>query len=63
VRDSLLMLIGVDEAAHDQLAKTGALKLIGEKNVFLATPQRGEAMNQAVEAAHAWLGQRSQAEQ
>jgi hypothetical protein len=33
------------------------LTLIGEENVFLATPQLGEAMNRAVEAAHAWLGQ------
>jgi SulP family sulfate permease len=57
-RDSQLMLIGVDEAARDQLAKTGVLKLIGEKNVFLATPQLGEAMNQAVAAAHAWLASR-----
>jgi hypothetical protein len=51
------MLIGVDEAARDQLAKTGVLKLIGEGNVFLATPQLGEAMNQAVAAATMWLGQ------
>src|SRR5512139_3339174 len=62
-RNSQLMLIGVDEAARDQLAKTKVLKLIGEKNVFLATPQLGEAMNQAVETAQAWLGQRSQTEQ
>ena len=55
--DSKLMLIGVDAAARDQLAKTGVLKLIGEENVFLATPQLGEAMNRAVAAAHAWLGQ------
>ena len=40
-----------------QLAKTGVLALIGEENVFLATPQLGEAMNQAVSAAYAWLGQ------
>jgi hypothetical protein len=33
------------------------LKLIGEENVFLATPQLGEAMNQATAAAYAWLGQ------
>jgi hypothetical protein len=57
------MLIGVDEAARDQLAKTGVLKLIGEENVFLATPQLGEAMNQAIETAHAWLGHHPQAEQ
>ena len=43
--------------SRDQLAKTGVLKLIGEENVFLATPQLGEAMNRAVAAAHAWLGQ------
>ena len=56
-RDSKLMLVGVDPAVRDQLAKTGVLKLIGEENVFLATPQIGEAMNQAVAAATAWLGQ------
>ena len=55
--DSKLMLVGVDAAARDQLAKTGVLKLIGEENVFLATPQIGDAMNRAVAAAHAWLGQ------
>jgi len=56
-RDSQLMLVGLDETARRQLAKTGVLQLIGEDNVFLATPQLGEAMNRAVEAAHAWLGQ------
>jgi sulfate permease, SulP family len=56
-RDSKLMLIGVDAAARDQLAKTGVLKLIGEENVFLATPQLGDAMNRAAAAAYAWLGQ------
>jgi len=52
-----LMLVGVDAAARDQLAKTGVLKLIGEENVFLATPQVGGALNQAATAAYAWLGQ------
>jgi len=56
-RDSKLMLVGVDAAARDQLAKTGVLKLIGEENVFLATHQLGEAMNRAAAAAYAWLGQ------
>jgi len=55
--DSKLMLVGVDPAERDQLAKTGVLTLIGEENVFLATPQLGEAMNRAVAAAYAWLGQ------
>jgi sulfate permease, SulP family len=56
-RDSKLMLIGVSPDVRDQLAKTGVLKLIGEENVFLATPQLGTAMNLAVAAAQAWLGQ------
>jgi SulP family sulfate permease len=53
--DSRLMLIGVDPVVRDQLAKTGVLKLIGEENVFVATPQLGVALNQAVAAAAAWL--------
>jgi SulP family sulfate permease len=56
--DSKLMLVGVDPAVHKQLAKTGLLSLIGEENIFLATPQLGGAMNQAVTAAYAWLGQK-----
>jgi SulP family sulfate permease len=55
--DSKLMLVGVDNAVLGQLAKTGTLALIGEENVFPATPQLGEAMNQAAAAAHAWLEQ------
>jgi sulfate permease, SulP family len=50
-----LMLVGVDPAVRDQLAKTGVLELIGEENVFVATPQLGAALNQAVAAATAWL--------
>ena len=56
-RDSKLMLVGVDEAVLDQLARTGLLQVIGEENVFLAKPQVGAAMNQAAAAAYAWLGQ------
>jgi SulP family sulfate permease len=56
-RQCKLMLIGVDTAIREQLAKTGVLKLIGDENVFVATPQIGEALNQAVAAANAWLGQ------
>jgi sulfate permease, SulP family len=55
--DSKLMLTGVDPAVRDQLAKTGVLSLIGDENVFLATPQVGGALNQAAGAAHAWLGE------
>ncbi len=56
-RDSKLMLVGVDPRVLDQLARTGLLQRIGEENVFLATPQVGEAMNQAAAAAYSWLGQ------
>ncbi|MBK6863592.1 MAG: SulP family inorganic anion transporter [Ideonella sp.] len=56
-RQGKLMLVGVDPQMRDQLAKTGVLKLIGDENVFVATPQLGEALNQAVAAANAWLGQ------
>ena len=55
-RDSKLMLVGVDPDVRDQLAKTGILQVIGEENVFVATPQLGEALNRAVAAANAWLG-------
>ncbi len=55
--DSQLMLVGVEPAVRKQLAKTGLLDLIGEENVFLATPRLGEAMNQAAAAAYLWLGQ------
>ena len=54
---SKLMLVGVDPVVRDQLAKTGVLKDIGEENVFVATPQLGAALNQAVAAATAWLAQ------
>jgi SulP family sulfate permease len=53
--NSKLMLVGVDTAVLAQLAKTGVLDLIGEENVFIATPQLGAGLNQAVTAAHAWL--------
>jgi SulP family sulfate permease len=55
--NSKLMLVGVDPALRDQLARTGLLSIIGEENVFLVTPQFGGAMNKAAAAAYAWLGQ------
>jgi SulP family sulfate permease len=56
-RGGRLMLVGIDPAAREQLARTGTLRIIGEENVFLATEQLGESVNQAAAAAHAWLGQ------
>ncbi len=55
-RDSKLMLVGVEPALVEQLARTGLLALIGEDNVFAATPQLGGAMNKAIADAYAWLG-------
>jgi SulP family sulfate permease len=52
---SRLMLVGVDQAVLDQLTKTGMVKVLGEENVFVATPQLGAALNQAVAAATEWL--------
>jgi sulfate permease, SulP family len=52
---SQLMLVGVDPATRGQLAKTGLLALIGDEFVFAATPQLGDAMNQAIAAAQAWI--------
>jgi sulfate permease, SulP family len=54
-RDSKLMLVGVDAAAYDLFARTGLLQLIGEDNIFRATPQLGEAMNAAIASAGSWL--------
>jgi SulP family sulfate permease len=61
-RGGRLMLVGVDPAARDQLARTGTLRIIGEENVFLATEQLGASVNQAAAAAHAWLGQTASGE-
>lgn len=54
-RGGRLMLVGVDPAVRDQLARTGVLQVIGEDNVFIATPQLGEALNLAVATANEWL--------
>ncbi len=56
-RGGRFMLVGIDPAARAQLARTGALAVIGEENVFLATEQLGASVNQAAAAARAWLGE------
>ena len=55
--DSRLMLVGVDQDVRAQLDRTGLLRVIGEENVFVATPQIGEALNRAVAAANAWISE------
>ena len=56
---SKLMLVGVEPSVRDQLDKTGVLQELGEENLFMATPQLGAGLNQAVAAAEAWLRQSS----
>jgi SulP family sulfate permease len=50
-----LLLAEVDEKVHDQLQRTGLLRLLGEENVYLAQPQLGVALNLALESVSAWL--------
>jgi SulP family sulfate permease len=52
-----LMLAGVSPSLHDQLARTGAIDIIGEENLFEVQAQLGAAMNEALAAARAWLAQ------
>lgn len=52
--------MGVDAAVLNQLERTGLLAIIGKDNVFPATAQLGEALNAAVDAANAWLGQQDE---
>ena len=54
---NLLMLEGVNEKVLDQLEKTDLLDLIGKENVFLAQPQFGAALRQALAAAEEWIAQ------
>ena len=54
-RGGRLMLVGVEESAYAQLAKTGVLQLIGEQNVFRAQPQIGAALNAAIAAARSHI--------
>jgi SulP family sulfate permease len=53
--DNILLLSGINEDVYDQLARTRALNKIGKKNIFLATPQLGQALNHALRAARTWL--------
>jgi len=54
-KNSQLMLVGIDAEVRDRLSRTGFLQVVGEENVFLATPQFGEAFNLALVVASAWI--------
>jgi SulP family sulfate permease len=62
-RSGRLMLVGVDSALRDQLAKTGLLAVIGPENIFMAQAQIGAAVNEAAQAASKWLKETSGPEQ
>jgi sulfate permease, SulP family len=53
--NSKLMLVGVDKETRDRLVRAGFMKEIGKENVFMATPQFGEPMNRALDAAREWV--------
>ena len=58
--DSILLLSGISEDVYKQLVRTRALNKIGKENIFLATPQLGQALNQALRAARAWLAEQEE---
>jgi sulfate permease, SulP family len=53
--NSKLVIVGIDQDVREKFERTGFQQALGEENVFLATPQFGEAMNLALEAAKKWL--------
>ena len=53
--NSKLMIVGIDQDMYERFRRTGFLEALGEENVFLATPQLGEAMNLALVEAKRWL--------
>jgi SulP family sulfate permease len=59
--DSLLILADVNPAVVDVLKKSGAAAVIGEQNIFPASPRILEAETVAWEAGQRWLQQRAAA--
>lgn len=55
--DSLLLLADVNPAVLDVMQRSGALGVVGEENVFPATPRILEAEQQAWDRAQQWLKQ------
>jgi len=53
--NSKLMIVGIDQEMSERFRRTGFLEALGEENVYLATPQLGEAMNLALDEAKRWL--------
>jgi len=56
-RNSRLMLVGIDQDVHRKLLNTGFVQALGEENLFLATPQLGGPLNEALVEARKWIAQ------
>jgi SulP family sulfate permease len=54
-RNSRLSLAGVSDDVLVQLERTGIIDSVGRENVFLATPEYGESLRQAMEAGERWI--------
>lgn len=50
-----LLLAEIDPHVHKQLRRTGLLQLLGQENVYLAEPQIGVALNEALNSVAVWL--------
>ncbi len=55
--DSKLVLVGIGPEVEAQLVKTRTMDIIGRENIYLAHPQLGLAVNEALADAYRWLGQ------
>jgi hypothetical protein len=53
--DGQLYLTGISRRVHDQVVRTGKLRLSGPVQVYEATPVHGQSTRQAVEDARTWL--------
>ena len=49
------MLAGVESHVMQKLEKAGLLNLIGKKNVFASQPILEASLDEALDAAEAWL--------
>ena len=54
-RNSRLSLAGVSDDVLVQLERTGIIDSVGRENGFLATPEYGESLRQAMEAGERWI--------
>ena len=52
-----LLLAGVEESAHQVLARTGKLTVIGSENVFAVSTHFHKSVMEARSAAETWINQ------